>query len=324
MSFKISVYITSYNQKAYLIEAIESVLNQTLRPFEIIIVDGCSTDGSQEVIERYALAHPNLIIPIYHKRNLGISRTRSDALEHVQGDLVTYLDGDDRFLPQKLEIELKTFINHPEAQIVYSNVYYIDADGRRIGLWADDTNLPPSGYVFREVFSRAFPQGSLFRNELVAYSCFKKVGFYDSGFQIYEDWELKIRLTKQFKVAYCHEPLVEYRLHSGGLSKSPAPLHLDLMKRAYKKNSHLLEDLPKTDRLMIEKGLSGKYASLAQRSAIETLKEGDRKLALKYWLESLRHNPKSFDFGLAAQLILPPCGYRRLKDAYRGFRDVRR
>jgi glycosyltransferase involved in cell wall biosynthesis len=319
---RISVYITSYNQKAYLIEAIESVLNQTLRPFEIIITDDCSADGSQKLIEGYAQAHPGLIRPFYHDQNLGIPKNRGFALEQVQGDLVTYLDGDDRFLPRKLELELETFIDHPEAQIVYSNVYYIDADGQRTGLWADGNTPPPSGYVFREVFSRHFPHGSLFRNELVPYSCLSEVGLYDDRFPTHEDWDMKIRLTKHFKVAYCPEPLSEYRLHSGGLSSLPASMRLNSMRGVYEKNCPLLDDLPEADRVMIEKRLSAKFAQLARRATGEELETGSRKLALKYWLESLRYSPRDFDLGLAAQVMLPRWVYRRLGDVYRGFRNM--
>ena len=107
MSPRISVYITSYNQKEYLVEAIDSVLNQTLKPFEIIIVDDCSTDGSREVIAGYALRYPDLVNPIYHTRNQGVAQARIDALQMVTGDYVTYVDGDDRYLPTKLEKEAR-------------------------------------------------------------------------------------------------------------------------------------------------------------------------------------------------------------------------
>lgn len=324
MSIKISVYITSYNQKSYLVEAIKSVLNQTLQPYEIIIVDDCSTDDSQEVIEEYAQAHPGLIRPFYHEQNLGIPRNKSFALEQVRGDLVTYLDGDDRFLPRKLETELETFMNQPEAKIVYSNVYYIDASGQRTGLWAEGDISPPTGYVFREAFARDFPRGSLFRNELVDYKALREVGFYDPGFAMYHDWELRIRLTRHYPVAYCPEPLSEYRCHSESISKSSASLHLNEMIRVYKKNRPLLDDLSETDRVMIERRLSTRFAGLARQAAREEIEKGNRRLALKYWLDSIRYNPKAFDLRLPAKIILPRWAYTRSKAVYHAFRDLRR
>ncbi len=101
---KISVFITSYNQKKFLVEAIESVLSQTLKPVELIIVDDRSTDGSQEVIGEYARRYPDLIRPYYQEMNVGIAANKAFAQQHVNGDWLTYLNGDDRFLPQKLEL----------------------------------------------------------------------------------------------------------------------------------------------------------------------------------------------------------------------------
>jgi glycosyltransferase involved in cell wall biosynthesis len=324
MSMKISVFITSYNQKDYLVEAIESVLNQTLPPFEIIIVDDCSTDGSQKVIAEYAQRYPDLIRPFYHRQNLGIPRNKSFALEQVRGDLVTYVDGDDRFLPRKLEMELKTLLNHPDAQIVYSNVYHINPQGRRSHLWCDGDISPPTGYVFREAFARAFPRGSLFRNELVSYQCLKETGFYDPEFAMYHDWELRIRLTRRFGVAYCSTPLSEYRFHPGGISRSGASRHLDEMKRVYAKHRSLLEALPESDRTFIEESLSAKLAQFSLQVAREEIKKGRIKRAFKYCLESWRHNPKGFGLRLVAEILLPQQANTRLRAVYRSLRNTRR
>jgi glycosyltransferase involved in cell wall biosynthesis len=302
---KISVFITSYNQKTYLIEAIESVLSQTLRPFEIIIVDDCSTDGSQKVIAGYAQVYPDLIKPYYHRRNLGIPANKRFALEHVRGDLVTYLDGDDRYIPEKLELELEIYQAHPEAKIVYSNYYYIDPEGQRIGLWADSNTPPPIGYVFPQVFGRCFPHGSLFRNELIEYQSLKKVGFYDDDLAMYEDWELRVRLTNHYRVAYCPEPLAEYRIHSGGVSKSPSSSHYNELRKVYEKNRFLLESLPEADRVMIRKKLFTIFAHFAQLAAWEEAKKKNIRLGLKYWIESFKYNLKSFHHRLPVHILLP-------------------
>jgi glycosyltransferase involved in cell wall biosynthesis len=321
---KISVFITSYNQRDYLVEAVESVLNQTLRPFEVIVVDDCSTDGSQEVIAEYAERYSDLIRPFYHGQNLGIPRNKSFALEQVRGDLVTYLDGDDRFLPRKLEMELETLLSHPDAQIVYSNVYHINSQGRRSHLWCNDDISPPTGHVFRETFARAFPRGSLFRNELVYYRCLEDTGFYDPEFAMYHDWELRIRLTRRFGVAYCSTPLSEYRFHPAGISRSDTSRHLDEMKRVYAKHRSLLEDLPESDRTFIEKGLSAKLAQFSLQVARGEIKRGRIKRALKYCLESWRHNPEGFGPRLVAALLLLQQANTRLKAVYHGLRNTRR
>ncbi|MEJ2098716.1 MAG: glycosyltransferase [Desulfobacterales bacterium] len=263
---KISVYITSYNQKEYLFEAIESVLAQTLKPHQVIIVDDFSNDGSQELIAKYAQKYPNLILPIYHTKNLGVVKTRIDALNAVTGDYVTYVDGDDRFLPEKLERELNILAGNSNAQIAYSNNYYINPDGQRIGVWADETK-PPQGYIFKETFARRFPKSNLFRMEVINYQVLKSVGFHDPDITIYEDFDLRIRLTKHFQVAFCDEPLSEIRLHKKGLSSLSANQHLASLELIYHKSRFLLADLNEHDREIAKKGFNDYVNKISQGAA---------------------------------------------------------
>jgi glycosyltransferase involved in cell wall biosynthesis len=272
---KISVFVTSFNQKYYLVEAIESVLTQTFQPFEIIIVDDCSTDGSQEVIREYAQAYPDLIRPFYHERNLGIPKNKSFALEQVKGELVTYLDGDDRFLSKKLEMELETFKHHPEAPIVYSNVYYLVEEKKQRIKWYQGKTSPPTGNVFKETFAREFPRGSLFRNELIAYPCLQETGFFNPDFAMYHDWDLRIRLTKRFKVTYCPTLLAEYRVHSEGISRSDPERHIDELIRVYVRNHSLLDSLSEADHVAIMQSLTTRFIQL-NRQAINRQAAGPR------------------------------------------------
>ena len=105
---KVSVIITSYNQGKYLPDAIESVLKQTSPPYEIIICDDFSTkDNTREIIKEYSNRYPDLITPILQERNLGIAANRNTGFKAASGEYITWLDGDDRFLPRKIERELE-------------------------------------------------------------------------------------------------------------------------------------------------------------------------------------------------------------------------
>lgn len=239
---KISVYITSYNQNKFLKEAIDSVLNQTVTPYQVIIVDDCSSDGSRDIIAAYASRHQRLITPIYHETNTGVAQTRIDALQAVSGDYVTYVDGDDRLLPTKLEKESTVMKGHPKAKIVFSNTYYINEAGRRIGLWADNER-PAEGNVFFNIFTNDFPAYTPFRNELVDFREWEKIGFHDPHLTIYEDFDMRIRLTKTCPAVYCEAPLNEYRLHKKGLSTVKREEQYNAISYVYHKNKHLLSDL---------------------------------------------------------------------------------
>ncbi|MFZ7125417.1 MAG: glycosyltransferase [Desulfobacterales bacterium] len=249
---KISVFITSYNQKHFLTEAIDSVINQSLKPYEILIVDDASSDGSRKLIESYAKQYPGWIKPIYHTHNTGVTQVRIDALSSVTGDYVTYVDGDDRFLPEKLEKEYATLLKNPDASIVFSNNYYMDADGKHTDIWIENEQ-PPQGNVFFQTFSRLFPKESLYRMEMVDYHAWRKVGFHEPDLPIYEDFDMRIRMTRQLRVCYCDEPLSEIRFHGIGLSSLSAAMHLECLDYVYQKNRYLLQDIASTDRKIAER-----------------------------------------------------------------------
>ncbi|MBI2868010.1 MAG: glycosyltransferase [Chloroflexi bacterium] len=313
--------MTSYNQKRYLREAIESVLGQTLRPHEIIVADNGSRDGSIERIKEYVLNHPDLVRPLFQPGNVGISRNKNEALKRVEGDLVTILDGDDRFLPRKLEMEFRTYQAHREPRIVHSNYYFIDPDGGRTAVWCSGRLTPPIGYVFREVFARDYLQGAdLFRNELLPVGFLETTGLFDERLPIYEDWELRIRLTKRFLTSYCPEPLVEYRLHPGGVSRSPASVHLDAVRLIYETNRDLLAELNEKDRTFVEKSLYEMLARLSRRASREAMDAARRRSAFEYWVEAVRHDPNRVEWPLVARLALPTILYAAFRSAYRVLR----
>jgi glycosyltransferase involved in cell wall biosynthesis len=321
-SLKISVFITSYNQKEYLVEAIDSVLAQTLTPFEIIIVDDCSSDGSQDVIETYRRQYPDLIRPFYHAKNLGIPKNKSFALAQVRGDLVTYLDGDDRFLPEKLAQELETYQAHPDTPIVYSNIYHITEAGERLWLWHQGEAALPTGQVFIQVFARQFPKNALFRNELVGYACLKAVGFYDPAFAMYHDWELRLRLTKRYKVAYCPLPLAEYRVHAGGISRSKAVRHLDEFIRIYQKHRDALSDLPAAERQYVEQRLKIRYLAHYSWLAVwDSLEQGNYRQAGIYLQQALTYGPISINWPLLIRTFMSDRLYRGLRNVYRSLKS---
>lgn len=314
---KISVIITSFDQKEFLSEAIDSVIGQTLRPYEILIADDHSTDGSIELIENYVDRNPGWVKALIQPRNVGVARNRNDALSGVEGDLVTLLDGDDRFLPRKLELEYATREGHRDAQIVYSNIYSIDEGGRRTELWADGER-PAEGYVFSQVFARRYPRGMTFRNELVDTQCIRDVGGWDETLPRYGDWDLIIRLSKRFRTAYCPEPLTEYRRHSNSLSHAPGSLHLLAVTMIYNKYRPLLADLSKRDREDIERSFRHTFARLAQLAAFEAMDSHHRKVAFEYWTKALRYHP-IWSPALLGRILLPAWAYRGLRSAYRAW-----
>jgi glycosyltransferase involved in cell wall biosynthesis len=133
----ISVIICFYNEKNFLEESIQSVLEQSYRSWELILVDDGSTDGSSDIAKKYSRKHPQSIRYVEHEghKNIGLSASRNKGLEIARGELIAFLDADDVYLPEFLENQVSLFEDTSAAMICeateywYSwNSHYIDED----------------------------------------------------------------------------------------------------------------------------------------------------------------------------------------------------
>ncbi len=236
----ITVYIPSFNQRELLAETIDSVLAQTRLPDQILIIDDASSDGSQDLIRQYADRYPGLVDPILKEKNSGISAVRSLAIEHTKCDLVTYVDGDDTFAPRKLELEEQALLDNPEAGFAYTNFIFTDEHANPLHKW-DTTNNLPSGDLSTRVLLRKFPKGCLYRSELVRTEIVRAAGSYRPDQSIYEDYDIKIRISARAHGVAINEPLHSYRLHSAGLSSLRFATHADALEKLFEHNASIVE-----------------------------------------------------------------------------------
>jgi len=252
---KISVVILSYNFGAYIRECIDSVLNQTLGPYEVIICDDASLDGTRNILEQYARRYPDLIKLHIQGKNLGLPHHANFAFKQATGDLVSWIDGDDRWLPRKLELEWKALLEFPEARVAYSNVRIIDAGGRYKELWYDGKGpQPPSGDLFIPVFSRRiFPNTtSIFRNHLFYRACYDETGYFDMDLESLWDWDEKIRFALRYSIAYSGEAQVEYRQHPESFSRHSHDKGLRAMINIYEKYRPHLSSRTQEDKTLVQ------------------------------------------------------------------------
>ena len=276
--FRVSVVITSYNQKQYLIEAIESVMRQTVKPHEIIIADDHSSDGSVEVIQAYMHDNPGWIKGVFQSSNVDVAKNRNAGLEQATGDWVAILDGDDRYLPRNLELQIKALANHPGAGCVYTNLYFIDAEGNRTRI--RDSVLQPSGDIFT---SLANVKMGHMRSMIARLDLVRTVGCMDERHPRHNDEILLLRLAKLTEFAYVFEPLAEYRVHRDGYSK-----RVTFAERTpYLKNWHseillLSQDLPSQVIQRIERSWSWRMRRLQVLTAFEERKRA-KALILMVW-----------------------------------------
>jgi len=209
----VSVIMAAYNAEKTIRQAIISVLGQTYRNLELLVVDDGSKDSTEEIVKRFAIKD-NRIKLLHSSSNYGVSKARKCALEKAEGNWIAILDSDDIWMPDKLEKQIR-FQRVWNAELLFTGSSFMTKNGKLIG-W--ELHVP------EEISYRKLLKQNLISNSsvLVKRSLYKK--FYVEGDSIHEDFAVWLGITKAGTRAYgIDEPLLIYRLT--GTSKSGNKLH---------------------------------------------------------------------------------------------------
>jgi len=233
----VSVVIPNYNNEKYLEICLDSVLKQTHKNIEIVIVDDASTDGSVALIGRYMQEHACICL-IENEVNKGVSKSKHLAILESKGDYFTTLDSDDFFIaPRKIEKELAVVQAKGKSSIGFSNIVLVGEDGKPLNLKAIK-NIK-EGDILEGILTR---KHMIPRDFMLTKQQYLDVGGFDGDVPIYEDWDLKIRLAKSNYFYYTGVDGVAYRRHGEGLSAAKSCEHVKWLKYIYAKNEHLIPE----------------------------------------------------------------------------------
>ena len=236
----VSIIIPSYNHARYIGDAIESVLNQTYRNIELIVIDDGSRDDSHAVIRGYA-DDPRVTV-ILNTENRGQSFVLNHALEVAKGTLVSFLPSDDWYLPRKTELQVAKFLlSGPEVGVVYAGGarYFEDTGETRVAKLPVFTGKVAEKFI--EWGSFVYPVTPMFRRE-----CFEREPM-DEGFKA-EGEAVYIRIALHYEFEYVDEVVAVMRDHSYNIGKDPYVMYGEV--RDYWIKFFANPDLPKPIRKM--------------------------------------------------------------------------
>lgn len=297
----VSVIIPTYNRAKILGKVIQSVLDQTYKDFEIIIVDDGSTDDTKQVLAQYK----NKIIYIYQE-NQGGAVARNTGINHANGKYIAFLDSDDLWFPQKLKKQVEILEQHDDFALVYTNILYIDDAGRFKSPGYSSKKFL-SGYMFKETLFRKIMCGHP-PTWLIRKTCFEEIGSFDPDFRTSHDRDMIIRIAKKWKIYGIKEPLTMIRQHNYQRLRGSSSAN----QIEYYWFKFLDKLFKETDRELISKKLKKKLVSsyyfLAGK---QYLKEMDHVLARKRFFLSISHYP--FELNPYIYLIPTLMGARGLK-----------
>lgn len=295
MSPKVSVIIPSYNREHLIQRSILSVLNQTYKNIELIVVDDSNDNTEQKVKE----IKDERLIYLKNPKRMGVSAARNIGIKISTGELIAFQDSDDEWLPMKLEKQVNLLLNSPpNVGGVYCGQEYFDIKtGHKI---ADEL----TEIDFRKSYAEGLLQTPPTQTVLIKKSVLDEVGYFDERLNAAEDTELAIRVSKKYDYAFVKEPLIRVAKNHDSLMGN-AGNYLFAFELIYEKHKDYLSD----------KILFGLCKVLANYWILK----GDFKKAKEFVKKSLKHK---LDFTTVVQYLAINFAPPLLKFAYsRKYRD---
>ncbi|MFH1754870.1 MAG: glycosyltransferase [Candidatus Latescibacterota bacterium] len=217
---KVSVVIPCFNGERFIGDALKSVLSQSFKELEVIVVDDGSSDGSRDIVEKYS--SDSRVVYLSHDVNKGIPAARNTGIRHAHGDYIAFLDQDDVWMQNKLTKQMQIFENDAKGEIglVFSDLEIIQDVSGRNRSWQG--KAPPGiGAKSRsEVLRSLFMHNCIpIVTAIVRRVCFEKVGLLDEEIRSgSDDYDLCFRIAMQYRLAHIAEPLVLRRIHGKNFS----------------------------------------------------------------------------------------------------------
>ena len=209
----VSIVIPCYNQARFLNEAIESVLSQTYPHLEVVVIDDGSSDNTEAVVGQY----PG--VRCIRQENLGLAAARNSGVRHTSGRFLVFLDADDRLRPNALATGLASLAAVPEAAMTYGKYTLISFDGTPL-----PTAQKPRGD--RDMYLALLGDNCIEMHATVMYrrEPIEIIGCFNSELRACEDYDLYLRIARNFPVACHDEVIAEYRRHGANMTRSSALL----------------------------------------------------------------------------------------------------
>ena len=307
----VSVIIPTYNRAHLISRAIRSVFEQTYPDFEIIVVDDASKDNTEVVVKSFNDAR---IIYLRYETNRGAQTARNTGIHGARGDWIAFLDSDDEWLPQRLEVGF-SLAHKTDVSVVHSECYKKSSNDNELKIFG----IPhKSGDIYVDLLK--YP-GPMFQGLLVKRECLERIGYLDEDIISYQEWDTAIRLARYYKFGFVEKPLFIYHCHEDETISKDMKRGADGWAQIVEKNcKDILEVAGKKALQRHYIILAGKYYS-AREFEISTkyyrrvseLSSGVWKI--KYTLQALlakKHvNPNILNFNSIFRYVFRIIKYRR-------------
>jgi glycosyltransferase involved in cell wall biosynthesis len=308
------------NGERFIDEALASIVRQQYANLELVVVDDGSTDTTAAHVDRF---RPQLDIRyVRHESCRGVARSVNDGIRAATGDLISFLDHDDAWLPRFLETQVAHLEAHPDVGMVHCDFQTMDVNGEIIeaSVAAARARRRPSGYVFPLLFQDSFIVGN---SVLIRRECFERLGGFDENVR-WGDYHLWLKIARHYKIDYVDAVLTQYRQHGtqstrGAASEDPnaIPVGVDVI-------TSILELYPAARRELGQRAIDRRMAVFYFDRGYRLFNLGNTPVARTPLARALRLWPTNPRYlSLYAATYLGASGGRVARDMWRRVRGTR-
>jgi glycosyltransferase involved in cell wall biosynthesis len=288
---RVSVVLPTYCRSRRIIPTIESVLAQTFRDWEMVVVDDGSPDDTGEVVQELARSEPRIR---YHRQpNGGGAAARATGMALARGEYVAFLDHDDRWTPDKLALQVEHLDRHPEDGMVYGRVDFIDEDGNPKGTLKVRYR---SGSIRNELVVSQNLLGT-YTNPMIRANLLRESGGPDPSVGMSDDWDLFIRLADKAPVGFIDRTLVLYNIGNEASQTRDMTGAIEAEKRVLEKHRALVERLDPVSRFRLAWNMRHRRAGMLRITAHRAQANGELRQAAMWYRRAA-----ALDF----TVLLPP------------------
>ena len=241
---RITIVTPSFNQACFIKDTLESVKNQGYDQVEHLVLDNCSTDGSLEIIRSYPSVH------LIAEPDKGQSDALNKGFKKADGDIIGWLNADDRYLPGCFTRVVDFFNKHPDCDIVYGDYRLIDGAGKLI---SNRQELPFDLFMLKYLHVLYIPSTTVFFRRI-----FEEGNFLDEDYHYAMDYEYFLRLAlKGYRFGYIPAYLADFRTHQDSKSQRQTVIQINEMEKALALHDPLLSGLNGNTRMAVRRVLMG-------------------------------------------------------------------
>ncbi|AFY50939.1 putative glycosyltransferase [Nostoc sp. PCC 7524] len=275
----VSVIIPVFNGEKTIRKTLDSILSQTLKDLEIIVINDGSSDSTEEIVKNISDER----LQIFSYPNAGLPASRNRGVSHANSEFISFIDADDIWTQNKLESQLKSILASESAAVSYSWTDYIDENGKIVKSGRRVTNV---GDVYSKLLISNFLENG--SNPLIRRSALATVGGFDESLTAAEDWDMWLRLAAHYDFVIVPEVQILYRISLNSMStnlKRQESASLIVIERAFSEPKALaLQHLKK-------RSLAYLYRYLTFKALEANPAQQNSYLALKFLWKCIIHDP---------------------------------